>query len=143
MKAPESKASAAKSFARAGKPKAGSPPPFSLRLTFEERAALDAMAGGRPLGAYIRDQLLGDKVSKRASERRKPRADEVALARLLSALGQSRLSSNLNQIAKAAHMGALPVTPELIDELHEACADIEAMRDALMAGLGLKPGGPP
>jgi len=29
-------------------------PPFSLRLTFEERARLEELAGDMPLGAYIR-----------------------------------------------------------------------------------------
>jgi hypothetical protein len=34
------------------------PPPFSLRLTFEERARLDMLRGNMPLGQYIREQLL-------------------------------------------------------------------------------------
>ena len=34
--------------------KAKYPPPFSLRLTYEERAFLEAEAGGKPLGAYER-----------------------------------------------------------------------------------------
>ncbi len=33
--------------------------PFSLRLTFEERAALEAAAGDMPLGAYIKAVLFG------------------------------------------------------------------------------------
>jgi len=32
--------------------------PFSLRLTFEERAQLEAAAGGEPLGAYIKSVLF-------------------------------------------------------------------------------------
>lgn len=141
MTAPDNRASASKDFARSGKAKKA-PPPFSLRLTFEERAALDRMAGGKPLGAYIRDRLLGERVARRAS-RRRPKTDDVAMARALSALGQSRLSSNLNQIAKAANMGALPVTPELEDELQAACADIQRMRQALMYALGYDGGAPP
>lgn len=31
------------------------PSPFSLRLTFEERARLESEAGTLPLGAYIMD----------------------------------------------------------------------------------------
>lgn len=142
MTSPDNRSSASKPFAQASKTKKH-PPPFSLRLTFEERAALDRMAGSRPLGAFIRERLLGDQVSKRLSERRQPKADDAALARALSALGQSRLSSNLNQIAKAANIGALPVTPELEDELHAACNAVHEMRKALVQALGLKPGGPP
>ena len=48
--------------------------------------------------------------------------DEQEHAAQLAGLGQSRLASNINQIAKAANMGALPVTPDLIDELYQACA---------------------
>ncbi len=120
-----------------------SPPPFSLRLTFEERVALDRMARGRPVGAYIRDRLFGDGVSKRRAESRRPSVDNAALARALSALGQSRLAANLNQIAKAAHMGALPVSPELEDDLAAACADVQAMRRALVQALGLRAGDGP
>ena len=40
------------------KPKAS--PPFSLRLTVEERSRLDQDAGNVPLGAYIRSRLFDD-----------------------------------------------------------------------------------
>lgn len=61
--------------------KAAKPKPFSLRLTFEERARLNALAGDRPLGSFIRDRLLGDEVDKRAFRSRRPAADKQALAR--------------------------------------------------------------
>lgn len=115
------------------------PTPFSLRLTFEERAKLNAMAGDRPLGSFIRDRLLGDVATKRAFRSRRPLADKQALARALSLLGQSRLSSNMNQIAKAVHLGTLPVGADLEAELAAACADIREMRDALIAALGPVP----
>ncbi|MEM8986540.1 MAG: plasmid mobilization relaxosome protein MobC [Pseudomonadota bacterium] len=71
-------------------------------------------------------------------KKRSPVADDAALARVLGALGQSRLASNLNQIAKAANQGVLTVTPDLIDELSDACADVRAMRQDLIAALGFK-----
>ena len=121
------------------------PKPFSLRLSREERTRLDAMAGDRPLGLFIREKLLGDLAEKRAYRSRRPSADKHALARALSLLGESRLASNLNQIAKAVHLGTLPVGPDLEAELKAACADIQMMRDALIAALGPEPpvsGGP-
>jgi hypothetical protein len=132
------------SFNAAGS-KTAKPKPFSLRLTFEERAKLNAMAGDRPLGSFIRDRLLGENAGKRAFRSRRPAADKRALARALNLLGQSRLSSNMNQIAKAVHLGTLPVGPDLEAELAAACADIREMRDALIAALGPEPpsaGGP-
>ena len=41
-------------------------PPFSLRLSFEERARLEELADGQPLGAYIRSRLLDDLITSPA-----------------------------------------------------------------------------
>lgn len=111
--------------------------PFSLRLTAKERAVLDRQAGGRPLGAYIRERLLAGDAQKRRTSR-KPRVDEKELAQVLAELGRSRLSSNLNQLAKQANIGILPESPEVAKELKEACRAVKAMRDALLKALGLK-----
>lgn len=77
------------------------PPPFALRLTFEVRQRLEADAGDMPPGAFIRKRLLGDGAAQRKRKGNSPVTDKAALARVLGALGQSRLSSNLNQLAKA------------------------------------------
>lgn len=66
--------------------------------------------------------------------------DAEALGRVLGALGQSRLSSNLNQLAKAVNTGSLPVTPETEADLVAACRDVAAMRSLLMRALGIAPG---
>lgn len=109
--------------------------PFSLRLTAEERERLEAEAKGKPLGVYIRERLLGDGTAPRKL-RRKPAVDHAGLAKVLGMLGQSRLANNLNQIAKAAHIGVLVVSPALIEEIEEACQDIRTMREALLSALG-------
>ena len=117
------------------------PPPFSIRFTFEERARLDEERGRRTLAAHIRERLFG----KDAGFRRKPGnsqiKDAAALGRVLGALGASRLSSNLNQLAKAVHLGTLPVTPETEADLIEACREIQEIRLDLLRALG-KLGGP-
>ncbi|QFT93375.1 hypothetical protein FIU86_11035 [Roseovarius sp. THAF9] len=113
------------------------PTPFSLRLSFDERAKLEQDASGMALGAYIRDRLFGDDVAPRKTRGKAPVKDFEALGRVLAALGQSRLSSNLNQLAKAVNTGSLPVTPETEDELRQACKDVQAMRRDLMIALGL------
>lgn len=126
-----------------GAEKAKYPPPFSLRLTYEERARLEQEAAGRPLGAYIREQLLGDNVSPRKKSGNRPVQDQEALGRVLGALGGTRLSSNLNQLAKAVNTGSLPVTPETEADLQKACADVSEMRDALVRAIDLARGGEP
>lgn len=114
--------------------------PFSIRLTQEERERLEAEAKGKPLSVYMRERLLGDGTAPRKL-RRKPSADQAGLAKVLGMLGQSRLANNLNQIAKAAHIGVLVVSPALIEELENACRDIRIMRDALLSALGFPPAG--
>lgn len=114
------------------------PTPFSLRLTFEERAALEEAAGNKPLGAYIRRKLFDGKENprKKRTRTKKPLKDEKALGELLGKLGESRLASNVNQLAKAANTGSLPVTPDTEKALLDACGDVRAMRILLMQALG-------
>lgn len=112
---------------------------FTLRLTDEEKRLLIERAGDVPLGIYIRGLILGADV--RQKRRSVPLKDDTALARVLAMLGQSRLSSNLNQLAKAVHIGALPVTPETESEIVAACTAVLAMRHDLLAALGLPEGG--
>ena len=108
--------------------------PFSLRLTEAERADLKTKADGEPLGAYIKSRLFtGAHYRSRAK-----RVDREALGKVLGTLGKSRIPQNLNQIAKAANIGAMPVTPELLEELHETCAELKSLRQEIMAALGLR-----
>ncbi|MEM8663660.1 MAG: hypothetical protein AAGF49_05995, partial [Pseudomonadota bacterium] len=96
------------------------PPPFSLCLTREERATLEKAAAGMPLGAFIKEKLFDGEMVPRRTRGRTPVQDHTALAKVLAALGASRMASNLNQIAKAVNIGALPVSPELEDDLQAA-----------------------
>ena len=119
--------------------KADYPPPFSIRFTFEERARLDAERGDKSLAAYIRERLFGANAAPRKKRGNSPVQDKEALGRMAGALGQSRLSQNMNQLAKAVNTGSLPVTPETEAEIKEACRDIAEMRAELMAALGKAP----
>lgn len=114
-------------------------PPFSLRLTFEQRARLEQDAAGSSLSAYIHERLFGvDAPPARRKRGKSPVKDQQAIAELLANLGQSRLSSNLNQLARLANMGALPVTPETETAIIEAAEDVAAMRKLLIEALGLE-----
>ena len=119
----------------------GKPPaPFSLRLTFEERAMLEKAANGVPLGAYIKAVLFDGDLSKVRRRNTNPIADHEALGRVLGGLGGSRLSSNLNQLARAVNTGTLPVHPETEEDIRKACAEVAAMRAELIKALGLDGG---
>ncbi len=112
-------------------------PPFSLRLSFDERAQLETEAGNMALGAYIRERLLGDPTPRK--KRRKPIKDETALSQLLGELSRSNIANNLNQLAKAAHSGSLDVTPDTERAIREAYSEIMWMRSKLMQALGFDP----
>jgi len=116
---------------------AGTPRPFSLRLSETEREFLQAQAGNQPLGTYVRSRLLGENAEPRR-RRYQPIKDHERLAYVLAMLGQSHLASNLNRLAKATETGSLKVTLEVVQELLEACQNIRDMREALLSGLGLK-----
>ena len=124
-----------------GKPvKASKPAPFSLRLTQEERAYLEQLAGTQPLGAYIRGRLLGDRATSRR-KLRKPMIDDKMAAALLGELQHSHIPANLNQIAKAANNGTFDLRDDTQLQLQYACAAVIAMREALFIALGLRSGG--
>lgn len=113
------------------------PAPFSLRLSEDERARLEAEAKGAPLGAYIKAKLMGD-APVRLRRAGLAIQDRKALGRLLAMLGSSRLSANLNQLALAANSGSLPLTPETLAELEAALTEVRQLRALLLDALGLR-----
>ena len=113
------------------------PPPFSIRLTFEERARLEKDAAGMSLGAYVRSRVFDGSVPQRQTRGKFPVKDHIALAQVLAQLGASRLSSNLNQLARAVNTGSLPVTPDTEADIRRACDDVRQIRMDLMKALGL------
>jgi hypothetical protein len=113
-------------------------PPFSLRLSAEERTRLVDEAAGAPLGSYIKAKVLGSVLPVRMRRTGLAIEDRTALAQALALLGRSRISNNLNQLAHLANVGALPMTPETEAELCTTLADVREMRRLLMTALGLK-----
>ncbi len=118
------------------------PAPFSLRLTREERARLERDAGSLAVGAYIRARLFDPDVPQPRRQSRSPIKDHQALAQVLGLLGQLRIANNLNQIAKAAHLGTLPVGPELDADLQAALVHVRAIRQLLITALNLSDAAP-
>lgn len=121
--------------------KLGRFPPFSLRLSFDERSQLESAAGDMPLGTYIRKKLLDEKTEPRQTLKRirNPVKNEMILAKLLAELGKAHLANNLNQIAKAINSGCLQVTPDTEKAVQNAYAEVLWMRHTLVAALGLEP----
>lgn len=118
------------------------PSPFSLRLTEDERRMLEVAAAGQPLAAYIRWLIFKDTTPVLPKKRTREIAanpDRQELAKILGTLGKSKISQNINQLAKAANSGSLPVNLEVIEELNNACAAVKWIRETLIKAIGLKP----
>lgn len=90
------------------------------------------------LSSYIHWRLF-DVASPPPRRRGKhPVKDHQALAQVLGLLGQSRLSSNLNQLARSANTGSLPVTPDTEATLIAAAAEVQEIRRLLIDALNLE-----
>lgn len=118
------------------------PPPFSMRFTEDERRVLEIAAAGRPLAAYIRWLIFKEdmpELPKRRTREQMADPQRKELSKLLGTLGKSRISQNINQLAKAVNSGSLPVNHEVVEELNNACDAIRWMRSTLIKAMGLKP----
>lgn len=109
---------------------------LTLRVTLDEKAELARLADGSPVSRFIIDAIL--KHGKRAPKSLRF-VDKEIISQLLGYLGKSRIASNINQLAKAANSGSLPVNDDVVKALNEAVAAILWMRDMLIKALGLKP----
>ena len=113
------------------------PPPVSVRFTKQQRQCLAQEAGDLPLSVYIRSQVFGDDGVLRR-RRVQHIQDAKAIAQILSLLGQSGVFGNLDQLAKCAANGALPVTPDICSDLEQACVDIREIGSLLLKALGTR-----
>lgn len=114
------------------------PSPITWRPTDEEREQLKIAAAGMSTSAYIRKCVFGDDAAPRKRRSYKPVEDQVAIARVLNMLGQSRFANNLNQIAYHANCGTLLLDDVTQQEIREACAHVAHMRLKLIEALGIQ-----
>lgn len=119
-----------------GNPSGKRPPPFSLRLTTDERANLIDRANGAPLASYVKAKLF-DQGSLRTRRTGSVIEDREAFARALALLGKSELAKNVASLARAAEVGALALDPDTEAALQTAFQDIQHIRAMIMRGLGL------
>ncbi len=113
-------------------------PRVTLRLTDGELARLQNLSEGMSVSAYIRKCVFGNNAIPRKRRTYVPVADQEALGRILSMLGQSRIANNLNQIAHHANCGTLLMDEATEAEIKETCAYIAFMRVKLIEALGVK-----
>ncbi|MGC3939969.1 hypothetical protein ACOTTU_19355 [Roseobacter sp. EG26] len=112
--------------------------PLTLRLTPEERARLEELAGNTTLSAYVRACVFAEDTKLRKTRPKDIVEGKKAAAEALALLGQSRIASNLNQLAYHANIGALIVGEAEKEDIAEANAHLAAIRALLMDALGKK-----
>lgn len=116
----------------------------SFRVTTKERDRLNNDAAGTSRSAYIRDRLFGSSAKKRKTRGKSPVTDFEALARVLSLLGRSNLTDDLNEMDWAVQNGVIKIDPVTALVIKQACVDVAAIRKDLIIALRLKPvKGPP
>lgn len=114
--------------------------PFSIRLSETERARLAIEAAGAPLGAYIKSKVLGEIPEGRKRRKGLTIKDREALAQALALLGRSELYRSLQDMARAAEIGALALTPETEAELLSTLKLVAEIRSAILEALGHRSG---
>ncbi len=126
-------------FAKASKGKTRTAlSPLTLRLTPEERVRLEELAAGMTLSAYVRACVFAEDTKLRKTRPADQAEEKKAAAEALALLGQSRIASNLNQLAYHANIGALFVGDVEKEQIAEANAHLAAIRTLLMEALGKK-----
>ncbi|WP_346894835.1 hypothetical protein [uncultured Roseibium sp.] len=118
--------------------------PISLRLTSEERSLLEQFAQGQSLSSYIRGRLFCESGSDDATVEQ-PRVSkqtrEQQLAQILGLLGKSDIAASMRDLAEAARIGVLPLTPDVLADIQDGCSHVLEIRDLLLRALGFKPEG--
>lgn len=90
------------------------------------------------LGGYIQSRLFNSGSPPPRRRSKNPVKDHKALAQALGLLGQSRISSNLNQLARSANSGSLAVTPDTEAALMKALDEVHEIRRLLIEALNLE-----
>ncbi|MCV6575091.1 MAG: hypothetical protein OIF58_05085 [Cohaesibacter sp.] len=119
---------------------------ISLRLTAEEKSILVRASKGQSLSAYIRKKLFASDShtdNHKTEMRLCPKERQKLLAKILSELGKAQLSQSLCELADAAKLGTLPLTPDVCSDIQKAITKINSIRSDLLKAMGLRNGGSP
>lgn len=109
-----------------------------FRVSADDYARLMAAAGDMSVSAYIRARLFDEDMKAARKNNKVPQAEQKILAELLSELGKSHLSQNINQIAKAVNCGMVLMPDDAIADINAARAELHKLRTTLLSALGKK-----
>ncbi len=115
--------------------------PYSILMSEAERHRGEQLAAiiGVSLPELIRITLADDDLEKTLLSMKKKHLDRQDAAKILAALGQTTVFSNLNQLVKAIHTGTFSLqNPDTEKQLEELIEVILWMRGVLIRRQGLK-----
>jgi len=113
---------------------------MTIRMALSLRQYIDgeAMTLGMPTSEYARYKLSDKEAQSKMAVIFERRARQAEYAKILMALGKSRIANNLNQIAYAINTGTFVFTPDVIAQINEAYEAIMYMRRLLIQAEGIK-----
>ena len=111
--------------------------PLSIRLTYAERADLEARAGDLPISTYAKSLLFAVAAKPARLSPRNPPLDHQILGQLLGALGRAEITPHLSELVDAVRSGSLPLDDVTADQIESCSSDISWIRDQLMEALGV------
>ncbi|TDF41293.1 plasmid mobilization relaxosome protein MobC [Alteromonadaceae bacterium M269] len=111
---------------------------FRLPLSLKEQLTQEARMLGISNSAYVVMRLADSGVQRKLADIFMLQQQRTEYARILRALGQSRIANNLNQIAYQLNTGTLIFTPDIAAQINEAYEAIMTIRSLLIEGMGVK-----
>jgi hypothetical protein len=121
--------------------------PLCLRVTAEEHRFLVERAREGQHGsvsAFVRARVFGmirsggGDANVNALGRSSAAERLKMLAQVLGALGSSKALLHLTELAEAARIGVLPITPDVIRDIRAACDAVIDIRNLLLRALGVR-----
>lgn len=113
--------------------------PLSIRLSPDERARLETMAGKQPIGAFVKSRLFAANDNIPPQPNSRPIVNErVGFAKILGMLAQMDVFLTLKELLKAVGNGHIQLRPETESALNAACLDLAEIRRLLIKALGIK-----
>lgn len=113
---------------------------YTVRYSDKERKKVQANAEAMklPTSTYIRISSLSDDSRHLKRFELSTTQERKEYAQILAALGKSRISQNLNQIAYAINTGTLVLSPDVVSQITEACETLQWLRRSLIKKMGLR-----
>ena len=106
------------------KPKRRRPSSLSIRVSNEERAYLECMAGRRSIAAYVREKVLCGEQTSRRKVATNPSLDHAMLGQVLGKLRKSDQVACLFLLLAAAESQRVAMAEDGRAALRAACGDV-------------------